>query len=60
MPDAATIVSSIIVGAAMCVAMAQATDLMLDLKTGYLVGALPRKQQIGQFLGSWQIGRAHV
>ena len=41
MTDAATIVSSIIVGAAMCVAMAQATDLMMDLKTGYLVGATP-------------------
>ena len=33
--------------------MAQATDLMLDLKTGYLVGATPRKQQIGQFMGTW-------
>jgi putative OPT family oligopeptide transporter len=49
----ATIVSSILVGAAMCVAMAQATDLMLDLKTGYLVGASPRMQQFGQFLGAW-------
>lgn len=49
----AAIVSSVMVGAAACVAMAQATDLMLDLKTGYLVGASPRKQQIGQFLGSW-------
>ncbi len=36
-----------------CVAMSQATDLMLDLKTGYLVGASPRMQQIGQFLGAW-------
>ena len=41
------------VGAAVCVAMSQATDLMLDLKTGYLVGAMPRKQQIAQFLGTW-------
>ncbi len=49
----AAIVSSVMVGAAASVAMAQATDLMLDLKTGYLVGASPRKQQIGQFLGSW-------
>lgn len=49
----AAIVSSVIVGAATCVAMAQATDLMLDLKTGYLVGATPRKQQTAQFLGSW-------
>ncbi|RZV46532.1 MAG: oligopeptide transporter OPT family protein, partial [Sphingomonadaceae bacterium] len=51
--DRDTVVASIIVGAAMCVAMAQATDLMLDLKTGYLVGAIPRKQQIAQFLGTW-------
>lgn len=53
MGNSATIISSVMVGAAACVAMAQATDLMLDLKTGYLVGATPRKQQIGQFLGSW-------
>jgi putative OPT family oligopeptide transporter len=50
---AAAIISSIMVGAAACVAMAQATDLMMDLKTGYLVGASPRKQQIGQFLATW-------
>lgn len=47
------IVASIMVGAACCVAMSQATDLMLDLKTGYLVGATPKQQQIGQFLGAW-------
>ncbi|MEM8964290.1 MAG: OPT/YSL family transporter, partial [Acidobacteriota bacterium] len=51
--DRSTVVASIIVGAAACVAMAQATDLMLDLKTGYLVGAIPRKQQIAQFAGVW-------
>ncbi len=49
----AAIVSAIMVGAAACVAMSQATDLMLDLKTGYLVGATPRKQQMGQFIGAW-------
>ncbi|MGB5488636.1 MAG: OPT/YSL family transporter [Lysobacterales bacterium] len=49
----AAIVSAIMVGAATCVAMSQATDLMLDLKTGYLVGATPRQQQYGQFLGAW-------
>jgi putative OPT family oligopeptide transporter len=49
----AAIVSSVFVGAAACVAMAQATDLMLDLKTGYLVGAIPKKQQTAQFLGTW-------
>jgi len=47
------IVASITVGAAACVAMSQATDLMLDLKTGYLVGATPRMQQMGQFFGAW-------
>ena len=49
----ATIIAAVMVGAAACVAMSQATDLMLDLKTGYLVGAIPRKQQIAQFLGTW-------
>lgn len=53
MADRETVIASMMVGAAMCVAMAQATDLMLDLKTGYLVGASPRKQQMGQFLGTW-------
>ncbi len=51
--DSAAIIAAVMVGAAACVAMAQATDLMLDLKTGYLVGATPRMQQMGQFLGSW-------
>ncbi len=51
--DSAAIISSVMVGAAACVAMAQATDLMLDLKTGYLVGATPKKQQMGQFLATW-------
>jgi len=57
--DRATVVSAVIVGAAMCVAMAQATDLMLDLKTGYLVGAIPRRQQLAQLAGAW-IGPALV
>ena len=49
----AAVISSIMVGAAACVAMAQATDLMLDMKTGYLVGASPRMQGYAQFLGTW-------
>jgi putative OPT family oligopeptide transporter len=53
MGDTATVIAAVMVGAAACVAMSQATDLMLDLKTGYLVGAMPRKQQIAQFLGTW-------
>ncbi len=51
--DSTAIIVAVTVGAATCVAMSQATDLMLDLKTGYLVGASPRQQQMGQFLGAW-------
>jgi uncharacterized oligopeptide transporter (OPT) family protein len=51
--DTPMIISSVIVGAAICVAIAQAGDMMLDLKSGYLVGASPRKQQIGQVLATW-------
>ncbi len=48
-----TITSSIIVGAAICLAISQASDMMLDLKSGYLVGAIPRRQQLAQFVGAW-------
>jgi putative OPT family oligopeptide transporter len=51
--DAASTISSVIVGAAVCVALAQAGDMMQDLKTGFLVGSTPAKQQIGQFLSTW-------
>jgi putative OPT family oligopeptide transporter len=50
--DKAAVIASVTVGAAACVAMAQATDLMLDLKTGYLVGAIPKRQGYAQFLGA--------
>lgn len=51
--DQAAMIASVVVGAAACVAMAQATDLMMDMKTGYLVGASPRMQGYAQFLGTW-------
>lgn len=47
------VLSSVIIGAAICVAIAQAGDMMLDLKSGYLVGAMPRRQQVAQFIGAW-------
>jgi putative OPT family oligopeptide transporter len=53
MQAAPAVLSSVIVGAAICVAIAQAGDMMLDLKSGYLVGALPRRQQLAQFIGAW-------
>ena len=46
-----TITSSMLVGAAICLAISQASDMMLDLKSGYLVGAIPRRQQLAQFIG---------
>lgn len=49
----AAVLSSVVIGAAICVAIAQAGDMMLDLKSGYLVGAMPRRQQMAQFIGSW-------
>ena len=51
--DQAAMISSLLVGAAACVAMSQATDLMMDLKTGYLVGATPKRQQVAQFAATW-------
>lgn len=51
--DTQTIVSSLVVGAAICLAISQASDMMLDLKSGYLVGAIPKRQQMAQFVGAW-------
>jgi putative OPT family oligopeptide transporter len=48
-----TITSSMLVGAAICLAISQASDMMLDLKSGYLVGGIPRRQQLAQFAGAW-------
>ena len=53
MADTQMMVSAMIVGVAICVAISQAGDMMLDLKAGYLVGARPAKQQQAQMLGTW-------
>lgn len=39
------------VGTVVCVAASMAGDVSQDLKTGYLVGATPRNQQIGELIG---------
>jgi len=44
-------ITSLLVGAFVCVAMGLAGDVSQDLKTGFLVGATPRWQQIGQIIG---------
>jgi len=51
--NATTVIAAVTVGAAMCVAMSMAGDMMMDLKSGFLVGASPKRQQIAQFLGVW-------
>ncbi len=40
------ILSAVMIGAALCVAISCAADMMGDLKTGYIVGAQPRRQQV--------------
>ncbi len=47
------IVPAVTLGAAVCVATSMCADMMADLKTGYLVGALPIKQQIAQIATCW-------
>jgi len=53
LPKPSVVVASIVVGAAVCLAISQASDMMLDLKSGYMVGAVPRKQQMAQYIGCW-------
>ena len=48
-PSAMMVVLSI--GAIVCIISAIAGDTSQDLNTGYLVGATPRKQQIGELIG---------
>ncbi len=43
--------AAILVGAVVCCAAAIAGDNMQDLKSGYILGATPRKQQFMQMLG---------
>jgi putative OPT family oligopeptide transporter len=44
-------VTVLTIGALVCIAAAIAGDTSQDLKTGHLVGATPRYQQTGEFLG---------
>ncbi|MBI1853036.1 MAG: oligopeptide transporter, OPT family [Planctomycetes bacterium] len=40
------------VGTVVCIAASKAGDISQDLKTGFLVGATPARQQVGQFLAA--------
>ncbi|MBE7043363.1 MAG: oligopeptide transporter, OPT family [Ruminococcaceae bacterium] len=44
-------VSAIAIGSIICIVSAIAGDTSQDLKTGYLLGATPKKQQIGEIIG---------
>jgi putative OPT family oligopeptide transporter len=46
-----TRVAILSVGAVVCIAAAIAGDASQDLKTGFLLGATPRRQQVGEILG---------
>jgi putative OPT family oligopeptide transporter len=44
-------VSAIAIGTVICIVAATAGDTSQDLKTGYILGATPKKQQIGELIG---------
>ena len=43
--------SAIVIGSVICIISAISGDTSQDLKTGYLLGATPKKQQIGEIIG---------
>ena len=45
-------ISAITIGTIICIVAAMAGDTSQDLKTGFIIGATPRKQQIGEIIGS--------
>ncbi len=48
---AAGMQAAIAIGSIICIVAAIAGDTSQDLKTGYLLGSTPRKQQIGEIIG---------
>ena len=45
-------IGAITIGSVICIVAAMAGDTSQDLKTGYILGATPKKQQIGELLGA--------
>ncbi len=43
---------AIVIGSIICISVAMAGDTSQDLKTGYILGATPKYQQIGEIIGS--------
>ena len=50
--------AAIAIGSVICIVAAIAGDTSQDLKTGYLLGATPKKQQIGELIGVVAAGLA--
>jgi putative OPT family oligopeptide transporter len=48
---ASGMIATMAVGSVICIIAAISGDTSQDLKTGYLLGATPRKQQIGELIG---------
>ncbi len=46
------VLGAVLIGAALCVAVTCAADMMQDLKTGYLLGAKPIRQQVVELLAT--------
>ena len=51
-------VTAIMIGTVICIIAAMAGDMSQDLKTGYIVGATPYRQQIGEIIGTISSGLA--
>lgn len=47
------VAAAMVVGVAVCVAIGQGADMMQDLKTGFLLGSKPVRQQLVQFACTW-------
>lgn len=52
-------VGAIAIGSVICIIAAIAGDTSQDLKTGFLLGATPKKQQYGELIGVCVSARRH-
>ncbi|MCA8962268.1 MAG: OPT/YSL family transporter [Planctomycetes bacterium] len=53
MAGTGAVFGAVLLGATLCVAITLGSDMMGDLKTGYLVGARPRAQQLAELSVVW-------
>lgn len=49
--DAGAMVSAITIGTIICIIASMSGDTSQDLKTGFIIGATPKKQQVGEIIG---------